>query len=76
MTRDRRNSWAVGLFATFLIGMISGGFIYFSFWAGGAVARSACDNAVHTMMTTQSWIELRRSIFIIRYLDCRLSSRL
>jgi hypothetical protein len=37
---------------------------------------AACDEAVHQVLTTKDPIELRRNIFLVRYLNCRVSSRL
>jgi len=36
----------------------------------------ACDQAVHQLMTTKDKVELRRSIFLIRWLNCSVSRRL
>jgi hypothetical protein len=35
-----------------------------------------CDQAVSTLFTTTDAIELRRAMFLIRQLDCKISTRL
>jgi hypothetical protein len=35
-----------------------------------------CDQAVNTLFTTTDAIELQRAMFLIRRLDCKISTRL
>jgi hypothetical protein len=38
--------------------------------------RALCDKAVSTLLTTTDAIELQRAMFLIRRLDCKISTRL
>jgi hypothetical protein len=38
--------------------------------------RKLCDQAVSTLFTTTDAIELQRAMFLIRHLDCKISTRL
>jgi hypothetical protein len=41
-----------------------------------AKEKKVCDQAVNTLSTTTDAIELQRAIFLIRRLDCKISTRL
>lgn len=38
--------------------------------------RALCDDAVHQVLTTKDPVELRRSMFLVRHLDCSIRRRL
>ena len=38
--------------------------------------KKVCDQAVSTLFTTTDALELQRSMFLIRRLDCKVSTRL
>jgi hypothetical protein len=44
--------------------------------APSAKEKKLCDQAVSTLFTTTEAIELQRSMFLIRRLDCKISTRL
>ena len=58
----------------FLVVVVAG------FWVGFSLVLErtpkTCDEVVHTLMTTQDWVELRRAIFLVHRLDCSLKRRL
>ena len=72
---QRRTALQVALMILAIV-FACGSATYLGYITGGEHAHIACDNAVQRLMTTDNLVELKRSIFIIRYLDCRLSSRL
>jgi hypothetical protein len=41
-----------------------------------AKVQKVCDQAVSTLFTTTDALELQRSMFLIRRLDCKVSTRL
>jgi hypothetical protein len=41
-----------------------------------AKEKKVCDQAVNTLFTTTDAIELQRAMFLIRRLDCKISTRL
>lgn len=41
-----------------------------------AKERAMCDQAVNTLLTTKDLVELQRSVFLIRRLDCGITRRL
>jgi hypothetical protein len=41
-----------------------------------AKEKKVCDQAVSTLFTTTDAIELQRAMFLIRRLDCKISTRL
>jgi ABC-type tungstate transport system substrate-binding protein len=41
-----------------------------------AKEKKVCDQAVNTLLTTTDAIELQRAMFLIRRLDCKISTRL
>jgi hypothetical protein len=41
-----------------------------------AKERALCDQAVNTLLTTKDLVELQRSVFLIRRLDCGITRRL
>jgi hypothetical protein len=41
-----------------------------------AEEKKICDQAVSTLLTTTDAIELQRAMFLIRRLDCKISTRL
>jgi hypothetical protein len=41
-----------------------------------AKERALCDHAVNTLLTTKGLVELQRSVFLIRRLDCGITRRL
>jgi hypothetical protein len=41
-----------------------------------AKEKKVCDWAVNTLLTTTDAIELQRTMFLIRQLDCKISTRL
>jgi len=41
-----------------------------------AKEKKVCDQAVSTLFTTTDAVELQRSMFLIRRLDCKVSTRL
>jgi hypothetical protein len=41
-----------------------------------AKEKKLCDQAVNTLFITKDAIELQRAMFLIRRLDCRISTRL
>jgi ABC-type tungstate transport system substrate-binding protein len=41
-----------------------------------AKEKKVCDQAVNTLFTATDAIELQRAMFLIRRLDCKISSRL
>jgi hypothetical protein len=41
-----------------------------------AKEKKVCDQAVNTLSTTTDAIELQRTMFLIRRLDCKVSTRL
>jgi hypothetical protein len=44
--------------------------------APSAKEKKLCDQAVSTLFTTTDAIELQRAMFLIRRLDCKISTRL
>jgi len=44
--------------------------------APSAKEKKLCDQAVSTLFTTMDAIELQRAMFLIRRLDCKISTRL
>jgi hypothetical protein len=40
-----------------------------------AKEKKVCDQAVNTLFTTTDAIELQRAMFLIRRLDCKISTR-
>ena len=62
-----------------IYGMIVGAAIFalpMIILAPTAKEKKVCDQAVGTLFTTTDAIELRRAIFLIRRLDCKISTRL
>jgi hypothetical protein len=45
-------------------------------WPRDTKERAVCDEAVQQLLTTKDEIELRRAIFLIRWLNCSVRSRL
>ncbi len=41
-----------------------------------AKEKKVCDQAVSTLFTTTNAVELQRAMFLIRRLDCKVSTRL
>jgi hypothetical protein len=41
-----------------------------------AKEKKICDQAVSTLFTTTDAIELQRAMFLIRQLDCKISTRI
>jgi hypothetical protein len=44
--------------------------------APSAKEKKVCDQAVSTLFSTTDSMELQRAMFLIRWLDCKISTRL
>jgi hypothetical protein len=59
-----------------MIGVWAGGVLLLAFDPFRAASVEACDRAVHLLLTTDSMVELDRSKYLIRKLDCSVRRRL
>lgn len=64
------------LFALVLLSIGIGVGIYSVVGSQPSKRTAACDEAVHQVLTTKDPVELQRNIFLVRWLDCSVSSRL
>jgi hypothetical protein len=63
---------------TVISGMIVGAAIFalpMIILAPTAKEKKVCDQAVSTLFTTTDAVELQRAMFLIRRLDCKISTR-
>jgi hypothetical protein len=44
-------------------------------WAGVEKRHRLCDEHVATLLTSKDLVEVTRSAFLVRHLDCNVSSR-
>jgi hypothetical protein len=72
----RANARGALFILAFLLAGVLGVGIAFVMVEGRSKDSAVCDDAVHQLLTTKDLVELERSKFLIRWLDCGVRHRL